>query len=102
MQTDHSSHLWELDKLIEGDVLTDDVSRAVYATAACCYRLEPLAVVLPRHTEDVIRTVWFCKEHSLPIIARGGGSGLAGQSVGRGCRSPRKSGSGLLRPVSIR
>ncbi|HUS58918.1 MAG TPA: FAD-linked oxidase C-terminal domain-containing protein [Planctomycetota bacterium] len=81
---DQSSHLWELDRLLEGDVLADDVSRAVYATAACIYRIEPVAVVLPRHIEDVIRTVWFCREHGLPIIARGGGSGLAGQSVGRG------------------
>ena len=78
------SQLLELGPKLEGELLLDDVSRAVYSTAACMYRIEPLGVVLARHENDVVETVRFCRERGIPITARGGGSGLAGQSVGRG------------------
>ncbi|NQT18814.1 MAG: FAD-binding oxidoreductase, partial [Planctomycetes bacterium] len=68
---------------LDGDAYTDDVSKLVYASAACIYRIEPLGVVHPKNAVDVALTVRFCREHRLPIIARGGGSGLAGQTVGR-------------------
>ena len=84
MNQTETSQLAELAPRLEGELLLDDLSRAVYATAACMYRIEPLGIVLPRHANDVISTVRFCRERGLPIIARGGGSGLAGQSVGRG------------------
>ena len=79
-----NSDLPDLGKRIEGDLLLDGVSRAVYSAAACIYRIEPLGVVLPRHAGDVAETVAFCRERGLPVIARGGGSGLAGQALGRG------------------
>jgi len=84
MTTSAASPLCDLTGRLEGEVLTDDVSRAVYATAACLYRIEPLGVVLPKTTEDVARTVRFCRERGLPVVPRGGGSGLAGQPIGRG------------------
>jgi len=43
----------------------------------------PLAVVSPRTVEDVQDVVRFAAEHSLPIVPRGGGSGLAGGSIAR-------------------
>ena len=84
MKTAAPAALAQLDSIISGDVLTDDVSRAVYASAACIYRIEPLGVVLPKDVQDVVETVRHCREHHLPIIPRGGGSGLAGQAVGAG------------------
>ncbi|GAA3007806.1 glycolate oxidase [Actinokineospora diospyrosa] len=38
----------------------------------------PLAVVLPRTTEQVQAVVRACAEHGVPIVARGAGSGLSG------------------------
>ncbi len=39
----------------------------------------PIGVVLPRDAEDVIATVAAARRHGAPILARGGGTSLAGQ-----------------------
>lgn len=41
----------------------------------------PIAVVSPRTVEEVQDVVRFAARHSLPIVPRGGGSGLAGGSI---------------------
>ncbi len=69
---------------MKGDVLCDEVSRALYATAACIFQITPAAVVVPRDREDVVRTVRYAASRGLPLTARGAGSGLAGQTVGEG------------------
>jgi len=69
---------------IEGDVLTDRISLTAYATAACIYRIMPLAVVVPKDAADVASAVRAAGELGAAVIARGAGSGLAGQALGRG------------------
>src|SRR5437588_2635418 len=69
----------ELAAHIRGEVCFDDGSRALYATDASNYRQIPIGVVLPRDTEDVIQTVAICRRYAAPILARGGGTSLAGQ-----------------------
>ncbi len=64
---------------IEGEVRFDSGSRALYATDGSNYRQVPIGVVIPRHAEDVIETVKLCREFGAPILARGGGTSLAGQ-----------------------
>lgn len=64
---------------IQGEVRFDNGSRALYATDASNYRQVPIGVVLPRHKEDVIETVAICRQHQAPVLARGGGTSLAGQ-----------------------
>jgi FAD/FMN-containing dehydrogenase/Fe-S oxidoreductase len=64
---------------IEGEVRFDDGSRALYATDSSNYRQVPIGVVVPRHAEDVVRTVEVCRRLGAPILARGGGTSLAGQ-----------------------
>lgn len=54
-------------------------SRALFATDASNYRQVPIGVVTPRTRDDVIETVRLCREHRAPIVARGGGTSLAGQ-----------------------
>lgn len=56
----------------------------MYATDASPYEIVPLAVVLPRTTQDVVRVVQYAEAHKVPVIPRGGGSGLAGQAIGQG------------------
>jgi FAD/FMN-containing dehydrogenase len=65
---------------IEGEVRFDDGDRALYATDASNYRQPPIGVVAPRSAEDVVRTVAVCQALGAPIVSRGGGTGLAGQT----------------------
>jgi len=69
---------------LEGEVRTDRSSRLMYATDASIYREEPLAVVYPRHTEDIKRLLAFAARHCIGIIPRAAGTSLAGQVVGSG------------------
>ncbi|MFI5113712.1 MAG: FAD-binding and (Fe-S)-binding domain-containing protein [Terriglobales bacterium] len=64
---------------LRGEVRFDSGSRALYATDGSNYRQVPIGVVLPRDTEDVLATVALCREHNAPLLARGGGTSLAGQ-----------------------
>jgi FAD/FMN-containing dehydrogenase/Fe-S oxidoreductase len=74
----------ELENRVEGDVRFDGVSRALYATDASVYQIEPLGVVVVRSREDVIQTVGAVRKHGGSITARGGGTSQAGQAVGPG------------------
>jgi FAD/FMN-containing dehydrogenase/Fe-S oxidoreductase len=72
----------ELAARIQGEVRFDDVSRMLYSTDASNYQIEPIGVVIPRSTDDVIATIDLATSHRVPILPRGGGSSLAGQTVG--------------------
>src|SRR5438045_4068271 len=74
----------DLRGLVQGDVRCDDVFTQLYATDASIYELRPPGVVRPRSTDDVVATVRYAAENQLPIHARGAGTGLAGESLGRG------------------
>jgi FAD/FMN-containing dehydrogenase/Fe-S oxidoreductase len=73
--------LWdELRRSIDGEVRADNAALALYAADASVYRQVPLGVVIPRHEGDVMRTLALARENRLPILARGGGTALAGQT----------------------
>ena len=74
----------QLRKAIEGEVRFDRIARALYSTDASVYQIMPLGVVVPRTREDVVRTVRLCREHGVPLTARGGGTSQAGQAIGPG------------------
>jgi len=74
----------DLSKKISGEVLFDDISRVLFSTAACMYQIKPIGVVIPKNLDDVIYTVKYCKDNSIPLIGRGAGTSLAGQSIGHG------------------
>src|SRR6185369_10407312 len=69
----------ELRLHIRGEVRFDNGSRALYATDASNYRQVPIGVVIPLDAEDVIETVSIARRFGAPILARGGGTSLAGQ-----------------------
>jgi FAD/FMN-containing dehydrogenase len=64
---------------VAGEVRFDDGSRALYATDASNYRQVPIGVVIPRTIDDVIAAVSAARAFGAPILARGGGTSLAGQ-----------------------
>ena len=72
----------ELRKSIKGEVLTDDYSLGMYSTDASFYQITPLAIVLPRDDSDVKQAIGFALAHKMKILPRGGGTSLAGQTVG--------------------
>src|ERR1700685_2506029 len=65
---------------IEGEARFDVGTRAAYATDASNYRQVPVGVVIPRHEGDVVAALSIARENSMPILARGGGTSLAGQA----------------------
>ena len=69
----------ELRRNIHGEVRFDAGSRALYATDGSNYRQVPIGVVIPRTVEDVIETIAAARRYGAPVLARGGGTSLAGQ-----------------------
>jgi len=65
---------------VSGEVRFDLGSRAAYSTDASNYRQVPICVVVPRSVDDVVATVAACRAHGAPVLSRGGGTSLAGQS----------------------
>ena len=72
----------DLKKRIEGEVRFDRYSRLLYSTDASMYEIEPIGVVLPRHKGDVHAVIEIANRYGVPILPRGGGTSLAGQTVG--------------------
>ena len=70
----------ELQRVVEGDVRFDVATLAIYSTDASNYRQVPIGVVMPRHVGDVINAVALARENCVPLLARGGGTSLAGQT----------------------
>ena len=60
-----------LSRELEGEVLFDPFSRGRYSTDASIYQIEPLGVVVPRHQEDVARTLQIAAEEGVPVLPRG-------------------------------
>lgn len=65
------------------EVLDDAYSLGMYATDASIYQVKPLAVVVPENESDVKKAIALANEHKVTILPRGGGTSLAGQSIGR-------------------
>jgi FAD/FMN-containing dehydrogenase/Fe-S oxidoreductase len=74
----------DLRRHIRGEVRFADGDRGMWASDAGNYRMIPLGVVLPRDAGDVAETVAAARRHGAPIVPRGGGTGIPGQTVNRG------------------
>jgi FAD/FMN-containing dehydrogenase/Fe-S oxidoreductase len=79
---DTSSLAAELERALEGGARFDKMTRLLYSTDASSYQIEPIGVVLPKHADDVIAAHRIAAQHGIPLLPRGGGSSLAGQTVG--------------------
>ncbi len=72
----------ELRGQIDGEVRFDRTSRMLYSTDASNYQIEPVGVVIPRTLEDVQAAHELAFKYGISLLPRGGGSALAGQTVG--------------------
>ena len=65
----------------ESLITASDERRAFETDALTSYRRMPLAVVLPRTTEEVSAVLRFCSEQGVFVVARGAGTSLAGGAI---------------------
>ncbi|MEQ8676796.1 MAG: FAD-binding and (Fe-S)-binding domain-containing protein [Aggregatilineales bacterium] len=72
----------DLEKAIGSEqVKFDQMSRLLYSTDASNYQIMPIGVTFPRNTDDVIAIHEIADQYRLPLLPRGAGSSLAGQTV---------------------
>jgi FAD/FMN-containing dehydrogenase len=69
---------------LAGEVRDDAYTRHLFAGDAGLYAVEPVAVAFPRDADDVAAAVTIAGRLGVPVIARGGGTSLAGQTAGGG------------------
>ena len=67
---------------LSGDVQFDRFSRGRYATDASHYQIMPVGVVAPRTIEEAERAIGIARSEGVTVLARGGGTSQAGQTVG--------------------
>ncbi|GAB7045294.1 FAD-binding and (Fe-S)-binding domain-containing protein [Catenuloplanes indicus JCM 9534] len=66
------------------EVRADAGTRGMYASDASLYRIPPLAVVRPRHSDEVAAALEVARATGVPLTSRGAGTSVAGNAVGRG------------------
>ncbi len=62
-------------------VTAADERRAFETDGLAAYRRVPLAVALPRTTEEVSAVLAFCNAHGVPVVPRGAGTSLSGGAI---------------------
>ncbi|MGX4688011.1 FAD-binding and (Fe-S)-binding domain-containing protein [Streptomyces sp. JNUCC 63] len=70
-----------LREAVDGEVRFDAGSRGAYVTDGSNYRQVPIGVVVPRNVEAGAEAVRVCARFGAPVLSRGGGTSLAGQST---------------------
>ena len=75
----------DLEAAVSGAVRFDEYAQVLYATDGSVYQARPAGVVYPKDVADVREAVRIAVEHETPVLPRGAGSSLAGQTVGPGC-----------------
>ncbi|MGX1909540.1 FAD-binding and (Fe-S)-binding domain-containing protein [Streptomyces phaeochromogenes] len=83
-ETDLGELRSELRKAVRGEAAFDATARALTTMDASNYRRVPLGVVAPRDADDVAAALSVCSRLRVPVVARGGGTSIAGQATGTG------------------
>ncbi|GAA1566770.1 FAD-binding and (Fe-S)-binding domain-containing protein [Kribbella karoonensis] len=66
---------------VDGEVRFDAGSLATYSCDSSNYRQIPLGVVVPRTVDAAVAAVEVCRQADVPVLSRGGGTSLAGQTT---------------------
>ncbi|MGW5642470.1 FAD-binding and (Fe-S)-binding domain-containing protein [Saccharopolyspora sp. NPDC003752] len=69
---------------LDGEVAFDDYTRHLFSRDASMYSITPLGVAFPRHNDDVAAAVKVAAGLGVPVVPRGAGTSLVGQTVGPG------------------
>ncbi len=73
-----------LSSTLEGELEYDYLTNVLYAQDASVYTLRPKAVAFPKTTDDVSKILAFANQHEIPLVPRGAGTSLAGQTICEG------------------
>ncbi len=73
-----------LNNKISGEIRSDEKTRMIYSTDASIYQIVPQAVAFPKSDEDLQIIMEYAFANNIPITPRGGGTSLAGATVGSG------------------
>ena len=66
---------------VRGEVRFDAATRAIYAHDSSNYRQVPFGVVIPKDEDDVVAAVEVCHKHGAPVLPRGCGASLSGETT---------------------
>src|SRR4051812_34728121 len=80
-ESDRQALTEDLRRGLSGEVRSDRTNRLLYATDASLYQMEPVAVVFPNDAADVQHVLRTAAQARVPVMPRGGGTGLSGQTV---------------------
>jgi FAD/FMN-containing dehydrogenase/Fe-S oxidoreductase len=67
-----------------GEIDTATRRRAEYSSDASNYRVVPAVVAFPRSADEIVAALNVCRELSVPIVTRGGGTSIAGNALSTG------------------
>ena len=67
---------------LRGEVRADAYTRHLYASDASMYAREPLLAAFPRDAADVAAAIAVAGRFDVPVVTRGAGTSLAGQTIG--------------------
>lgn len=73
-----------LGRVLGGEVRADAYTRHLFAGDASMYASAPLLVAFPRDADDVAAAVAAVARFEVPVVTRGAGTSLAGQTAGQG------------------
>ncbi len=71
-----------LRRVVGGEVRFDSYTKDLFSRDASMYTIEPIGVVFPRDPANVVAVVTTAAEFGVPVLPRGAGTSLAGQTVG--------------------
>lgn len=71
----------DLRGLLRGSVQFDEATRRLFATDASLFRMVPMGVITPVDEVDLLTLVKYACANKIGLTARGGGTGLAGESL---------------------
>ncbi|RZU75538.1 FAD/FMN-containing dehydrogenase [Micromonospora kangleipakensis] len=74
----------DLERALDGETGFDAYTRHLFSRDASMYAIQPIGVVFPRHADDVAAAVSLAGRYGVPVVPRGGGTSLAGQTIGPG------------------
>ena len=74
----------EIGKQVMTEIKTDSLHKIAYATDASVYREIPYGVAYPENEDDIVALIAEARKRGTNLIARAGGTSIAGQVVGNG------------------
>lgn len=74
----------DLAKIIVGEIDCSLQTLEQYATDGSPYMVRPQAVIYPKNATDIKHVLSFAREYTMPVVARGNGSGRLGGALSEG------------------